>query len=312
VDGVKKGLLIVILVLAAAVAWANLFPAQFMGVALTAERDRNGLSYKTTEVDGETWHYLEGGIGQAETVVMVHGFGGDKDNWTRFAGSITPFYHVISMDLPGFGQSARHEGWSYRIGDQADRVHKFLTSIGVNRFHLVGNSMGGNLTGVYTHRYPDSVITMGLFNNSGTAEPVASEMTKRREAGEPNPLVISAIEEYDALLDFVSVKKPWLPAPAKKYFAQKALDNAAFNTYIFNQYKGDRGAALEDKLPSITQPTLILWGDGDDVLDKSRIDVMTPLLANETVVIMPETGHVPMAERPGQTAQHYLSFINQH
>ncbi|MDD9893418.1 MAG: alpha/beta hydrolase, partial [Gammaproteobacteria bacterium] len=98
----------------------------------------------------------------------------------------------------------------------------------------------------------------------------------------------------------------------KKYFAQKALDNAEFNSYIFKQYKADRAASLEPLLPAIRQPTLILWGDGDDVLDKSRIDVMTPLLKNETVVIMPETGHVPMAERPAETASHYLAFLGLH
>lgn len=307
----KKLLLIATVVILAALAWANLCPEQFMGVALNAERQRNGLQARTVAVDGEAWHYLEGGTSNKETVVMVHGFGGDKDNWTRFAGSITPSYHVISMDLPGFGESARHADWSYRMGDQAERLHAFLQAIGAKRFHLVGNSMGGNLTAIYTHQYPQDVISMGLFNNSGTAEPVASEMTKRRERGEPNPLIISDVDQYDALLDFVSVKKPWLPAPAKKYFAQRALDNADFNTYIFNQYKADRSASLEDKLATIQQPTLILWGDGDDVLDKSRIDVMTPLLAHETVVIMPETGHVPMAERPQETAAHYLSFLGQ-
>lgn len=304
----KKIILIALLLVGAGLAWAYCFPEQFMAVALNAERDRNGLSYKTVQVDRETWHYLEGGDQHAETLVMVHGFGGDKDNWTRFSGPITAKYHVIAMDLPGFGQSARHDGWSYRMQDQAQRVHDFLQTLGLKQYHLVGNSMGGNLVGVYAFNYPESVLSVGFFNNAGTEEPVASEMTKRRAKGE-NPLVISRVEEYDDLLDFVSVKKPWLPAPAKKYFAQKALDNAAFNSYIFNQYKADRGGSLEPMLPSITQPTLILWGDGDDVLDKSRIDVMTPLLPNETVIIMEETGHVPMAERPTETAMHYLDFL---
>lgn len=307
----KKILLLLALVAVGAVTWANLYPAQFMHIALKSERDRNGLSEKTITVDGEVWHYLEGGIGKAETVVMIHGFGGDKDNWTRFAGSITPKYHVISMDLPGFGESARHEGWSYRLKDQRDRLNGFLSAIGVNRFHIVGNSMGGHLTALYTHGYPEQVITMSLFDNAGVREPVPSEMTKRKAKGE-NPLVISSIDEYDDLLDFVSVKEPWLPGPAKKYFAQRALDNAAFNLYIYQQYKGDRASGLEPILADIKHPTLILWGEGDDVLDKSMVDVMTPLLDNEEVVIMPETGHVPMAERPAETAAHYLAFINKH
>lgn len=307
----KKFLIIIALLLVGVVAWANLYPAQFMELALKSERDRNGLIEKTIVVDGETWHYLEGGTDNPATVVMVHGFGGDKDNWTRFAGSITPDYHVISMDLPGFGESARHEGWSYRLKDQRTRLNGFLEAVGAKRFHLVGNSMGGHLTALYTHGFPEQVITMSLFNNAGVHEPVASEMSKRRAKGE-NPLVISSVDEYDDLLDFVSVKEPWLPGPAKKYFAQRALANAPFNAYIYEQYKGDRAAGLEPILADIKHPTLILWGEGDDVLDKSMVDVMTPLLDNEEVVIMPETGHVPMAERPAETAAHYLAFISKH
>lgn len=305
----KKILLSIVVLVISAIALANLFPEKFMHYALKSERDRNGLEHKTVVIQNETWHYLEGGVGKPETVVMIHGFGGDKDNWTRFAGSITPHYRVISMDLPGFGESARHPGWSYRLGDQKDRLHKFLSAIGVMRFHLVGNSMGGHLTALYTHAFPQQVMTMALFDNAGVREPVASEMTKLREQG-INPLIISDIDEYDDLLSFVSSKQPWLPGPAKKYFAQRALDNAPFNTYIYNQYKADRNAGLEGKLRDIRTPTLILWGEEDRVLDKSMIDVMTPLLSNEEVVIMPATGHIPMAERPAETAQHYLNFIN--
>lgn len=315
----KKWLAVLVLVVAGVITWANLYPAQFMSLALASERHRNGLAHNTVVVDGETWHYLEGGPNStqdngkkaAETIVLIHGFGGDKDNWTRFAGHLTPQYRVIAMDLPGFGESARHPDWSYRLHDQVARLEKFLNAVGAKRFHIAGNSMGGNITGLYTHANATQIISMGLFDNAGVREPVASEMTKLRAQGK-NPLVINHIDEYDDLLAFVASKQPWLPRPAKLYFAQRALDNAEFNRFIYDQYKNDRSDSLEPRLADIQQPTLIIWGEEDRVLDKSMVTVMTPLLADVEVVIMPDTGHIPMAERPAETAAHYLAFLAKH
>jgi pimeloyl-ACP methyl ester carboxylesterase len=55
---------------------------------------------------------------------------------------------------------------------------------------------------------------------------------------------------------------------------------------------------------------LILWGEYDRVLDVSSVDVMRPLLPQAKVVVMKDTGHLPMIERPAETAAHYLGFLN--
>ncbi|MGB1581444.1 MAG: alpha/beta fold hydrolase, partial [Nevskiales bacterium] len=69
---------------------------------------------------------------------------------------------------------------------------------------------------------------------------------------------------------------------------------------------------LEQQLAEIKTPTLILWGRYDRLLDVSAVDVMRPLLPQAEVVIMEDTGHVPMIERPALTAQHYMAFIDKH
>jgi pimeloyl-ACP methyl ester carboxylesterase len=171
--------------------------------------------------------------------------------------------------------------------------------------------MGGRITGLYTHAYPQQVISMAFFCNAGVVSPEPSEMMKMLEQGH-NPLLLTSPDDFDRMLGFVSYKKPFIPWPVKGVMARRAFSHRDFNAYIFSQYKADRSAGLEDKLPAIKNPTLILWGEDDRLLHVSSVEVMKPLLPQAEVVIMPETGHVPMAERPAETAAYYLSFINKH
>lgn len=307
-----KKLLLILLALAVIVGgglfYLHTHPAATLSLARAFERGQAGLEQKEIVVDGEPWPYLEGGKG--ETIVMLHGFGADKDNWTRFSQYFTDKYHVVAPDLPGFGEAPRHWDWDYTIPAQSQRLHAFVDALGLERFHIVGNSMGGNLAGYYTAEHPQRVITLGLFNNSGVTSPEPSEMTLALERGE-NPLLVDSPEDFDKLLDFVFVEKPPIPDSVKRYLGQQAIENREFNAYVFEQYSEQRPGALEPKLREVEQPTLILWGDTDRLLHVSSIETMRPLLENETVVVMEDMGHSPMIERPEDTAKHYLKFLKE-
>lgn len=307
----KKLLLLLLLLLGLGIAWLAMNPEQATQMGVEAERKRSGLVHKKRKIAGETWHYLEGGPKDAEVVLLLHGFAAEKDHWTRFAAGLTDTYRVIAPDLPGFGESARHADWDYSLKPQRERLARFVEALNIESFHLAGNSMGGHLTGLYTHKYPEQVLTMGLFNNAGIKEPKLSEMGQAVARGE-NPLVISNVDDFDRLLAFVSHKKPFIPWPVKGVMAQRAVDNAEFNQFIFESYRSDRYSGLEDLLGQIRQPTLVLWGEYDRVLDVSIVDAMRPLLPQAEVVIMEDTGHIPMLERPAETAEYYRAFIDKH
>ncbi|NIL95537.1 MAG: alpha/beta fold hydrolase, partial [Woeseiaceae bacterium] len=114
--------------------------------AISIERYRTGLLPARIQVDGEPWHYLVGGPADGETVLLLHGFGANKDTWTRFAGYLTERYRVVAPDLPGFGESHRQPGQDYRLPAQRERLHAFVAALGLTDFHLAGNSMGGHLS----------------------------------------------------------------------------------------------------------------------------------------------------------------------
>ena len=139
-----------------------------------------GLSEKSIQVGQYTIVYLEGGRG--ESVLLLHGFGADKDNWNLFSQYVTKKYHVIAPDLPGFGESSKIWSDWYDIGAQVKRVHEFVKEIGLNKFHLAGNSMGGLIAGVYAAMYPDEILTLGLLDPAvlSTANRASSSWSLRK------------------------------------------------------------------------------------------------------------------------------------
>lgn len=247
----------------------------------------------------------------APTIVLLHGFSASKENWVRFAKHLQSDYRVIIPDLPGFGESKWEPQLNYDIPRQAKRLKTFLNTVAPNtRIHLIGNSMGGNLAAFYAAFHQDQIATVALFNNSGIKPTKPSEMDLiQQDPDASNPLIVNSTDDYGRVLNFVMTKKPWIPPPVKKHLAQQALDNRDRNAAIFSQYQAQRRGWLQGYLPLISQPTLVLWGKQDRVIDVSTIDNMRLGLENETVVVMPDVGHVPMIEAPAESAQHYLEFL---
>jgi pimeloyl-ACP methyl ester carboxylesterase len=302
----KRLLVLIVLVLLVPVVLYVAFPEVLFRLAIDGERRWAGLSEGSVLVDDHTVPYLEGGKG--ETILLVHGFGMNKDNWNRFAKHLTPSFHVVAIDVPGFGESTKREDATYAIAAQADRLNAFVQALSMDSFHVAGSSMGGNISGRYAIRFPDKVLSLGLFNTAGIVQcPEKSEMDRRLEKGD-NPLLVETPEDFDATIRFTFVKAPWFPGFVKKMMAGEWIRNRSFNEKVFREIM-DQGSSLEPDLEKIEARTLILWGDTDRVLDVSCTEVLKAGLRDSSTVIMKDCGHVPMMERPEETARHYLDFL---
>ncbi|HBX56150.1 alpha/beta fold hydrolase [Pseudomonas sp. UBA2684] len=304
----KKLILGLMLLLAGIAGTLYFSPAALVTSMRLVERQLAELDSKQLTVGDLSIHYYEGGPSSGETLLMVHGFGANKDNWLRFARHFTARYHVIALDLPGFGDSSKPQA-SYDVGTQTERLAAFTAALKIKRLHLIGNSMGGHITALYAARYPQQVASLALFDNGGIDAPRKSEFITRLERGDANPLVVKAPEDFERLLEFVFVEPPPLPRGVKHYLAEQAIANSAHYQQVF-EHLVERYIPLEPELPKIQAPTLLLWGEHDRVLDVSSIEVMQALLKQPSVVIMQDCGHAPMIERPQETAAHYQAFLN--
>jgi pimeloyl-ACP methyl ester carboxylesterase len=296
------GLIVIVLLLAAVYF---LFPDTLLNLARNVERRSSGLVKKEVQVDDHKIAYLEGGEG--ETIVLVHGYGGDKDNWTRFAKYLTRDYHVVIPDLAGFGESSKLSKENYDIENQVTRIDRFAEVLKLGKFHMAGHSMGGMIAAVYGTKYPQKVLTLALMAPAGLKSPQKSEFAKQLEKGF-NPYLVSSPDDYDKLIAFLFVKPPTIPAPIKIALAAQRISQRAFNEKILSDLRKAH-LSLEAFLPAINVPVLIIWGDTDKILDVSCVSILEKKLKNYQTVIMKETGHIPILEKPQETATSYLYFL---
>jgi abhydrolase domain-containing protein 6 len=96
----RKILIAILVVIVAVVASYYAFPEKVAGYIINAARSKAGLTKKEIKIDDHTIVYLEGGKGP--TILLLHGYTANKDNWTSFAAYLTKDYHVVIPDIPGY------------------------------------------------------------------------------------------------------------------------------------------------------------------------------------------------------------------
>ena len=210
---------------------------------------------------------------------------------------------MIAPDLIGFGESSPAPDGDYSIRRQAERVRDFVEALGMTSFHLGGSSMGGYIAGVYAAAHPEQVKSLLLIAPGGVASAQPSEMHRRLQAGEAIPLVAADEAEYDRLLDFVFVERPFIPGPMKKVLVKEVVAHRPQNLRIWDQMHRSREAApLERALAGLAVPTLIVWGAQDRVLHVSGGGVLAAEMPKARSAVMTAVGHLHMIEKPGETA----------
>lgn len=283
-------------------------PGRLYDLLTVGARRIVGLEKKTTIVDGIVWTYLEGGRTRGETVVLVHGFGADKDNWLLWAWYLRRRVHLICPDLPGFGESGMDPDSDYSSSTQADRLHRFLEVLGVGRCHLAGNSMGGLIAIRIALQYPNSLATMTLIDPAGVSSSHKNAFELGVDRGE-RELVLGRPEDLDQLLKLVMHEPPPAPRRLKRVYFERAKEREKHLTSIFDGLTEERHSPLDEHLYRIETPTLIIWGRQDQILDVSGADVLSARVPTNRCELLDETGHVPMIERPKETALMQLEFM---
>lgn len=305
--------LLVLLAVLVVTAWFVL-PGFSYAVLVAAERAHCRVYRMEVMVDELPMAYLEGGDG--EVILLLHGFTANKDHWTRVARLLTPHYRVIAVDLPGFGESGLVDGGDYSVEAQAERIHGFARTLGLTRFHLGGSSTGGNIAGVFAARYPGSVESLWLISPLGVTGAKPSEVEQMIASGARSPLIIERPGQFGDVLDIVFDNRPYLPRSVRRHLGKQAAARYHHYQWVYEQIRdiGPDGrplpaTPLQPLLAGSPLPTLIVWGERDRVLDVSGAALLADVMPNAQVDIMPRVGHLPMLERPEETAERYLEFL---
>lgn len=271
----------------------------------------SGLSRKEITLLEKRYVYLDNAnehyqINSKPTLLMIHGFTANKDNWLQMSFFLKRKYRIIALDLLGHGESDSPLDADYSIEAQVERVHLFVTNKKLITFHILGSSMGGQIAATYAALFPQKVLSVTLFDNAGIDSPIKSDMVRDLVAGRPNPLIdcTDPVEYFN----YTFHKSGHIPKPLKQIHLtlqahKKQLHHKIFNDFHYNN--------LLPYLDRIQAPVLVIWGEEDRILDKSALDKICPLLSNVQVVILKNIGHLPMLEVPKKSAALFNKFVKQ-
>jgi len=281
---------------------------------ISAERSIAGLTLQRLKTETLEIEYLRGGNGT--TLVVLHGFGADKDNWNRVSGYLTEHFDVVAIDIPGFGNSTSNINIEYDVFSQVSRLNEILNALEIDKMHLAGSSMGGYIAGNYAAQFPEKVKKLWLISPFGVMNSETSEMFSAVKNGR-NPVVLPRTEaEFQQLFDFLFVEPPYVPETIIKHLALKAKERVEINTKIFDQiHRMSNGEPQPDSpldlvLKSYNGSVLVLWGNNDRVLHVSGAEVLKQVIPKATISIMKNVGHLPMVESPKETADLFLTFAS--
>ena len=288
---------------------------------VASRRADAGLAEREATVDGRRVAFLERD-GTEPALVLIHGFGAEKDGWLGFVDALPEGRRVLVPDLPGHGGSEAGPG-AYGAFRLTDEVAAWLAAVTDGPADLVGNSLGGLVATLVASRAPDGVRRLVLMDPAGVDAPQPSGLDslladganpggdggaipKRDSAA--NPLIPTTRAEYDDLLDLVFEGDPEIPGPARDVLAASARDRAPFLRDLFANIQGDEGDLLP-VMPTVRQPTLVIWGERDRVLSPSAAPIWAESLPDATLVVLPGVGHAPMMEAPAETARLVTGFL---
>ncbi|CAZ98610.1 MULTISPECIES: alpha/beta fold hydrolase [Zobellia] len=262
------------------------------------------LEKKTVAVNGYIVNFYESKAGEDKPYfVLLHGMGDDKSSFLQTAQFLSEDYHLILPDLAGHGENERKAGLNYSIDGQATFVKSFLEQIGVHRFYLIGNSMGGHTAAAYAIKYPKDVAKLILLNAAGIT---LDDHVVYGGFGKE----IENKEELNAVLQRVFYKVPELPGPIADYMIEQINNSKDFvDDTLIPAIKNGTYFNLKDEVASIKAPTLVLWGKHDKVVSFNVAEYYRDHIPNAKLELIPNASHSPQLEVPETVATSINRFI---
>ncbi|HTM22874.1 MAG TPA: alpha/beta fold hydrolase [Kofleriaceae bacterium] len=281
--------------------------AQYHGLRrllLAAVRARAG----EVDVDGVRLPWIE--CGQGPPLLLVHGFGGDKESWLPLVRFLPRHRRVIAVDLPGHGAASPIAPAQASAAAQARVLAGLAARLGIDRTDVVGSSMGGGISLRLAADHPALVRALVLIGSAGP-EVARSEVGAALDRGD-NPLVPRAGGDPGQFMKTVMEKPLRLPRALQRYAMAERAARADSLAAIFG---GWRNPAAGEEIPTgarlaaVRAPALILHGARDRVIHPATAEALATGLPHAQLVVLDGIGHVPQLEAPRRVARLIEEFL---
>jgi pimeloyl-ACP methyl ester carboxylesterase len=288
------------------------------GYGETAEPDWRSIDWRAhlhqVGVDGTPVNYVDYGEGELEPIVFVHGLGGQWQNWLENIPRAGLERRAIAMDLPGFGATPMPRD-RVTISGYGRCVDALCDKLSLGRVDMVGNSMGGYIAAEVAIQFPERIDQLILVSAAG----ITSADIARRPIFTMGRIA-TAIVSYGAARHRQIASRPKsrhmalalvarYPSLLKADLAYEGFFKGAGKPGFDDALRACLEYDFRDRLPEIRQPTLIVWGEKDSIIPVKDANEFERLIPDSRKVVMQDTGHIPMAERPATFNDLMMEFL---
>jgi pimeloyl-ACP methyl ester carboxylesterase len=273
-------------------------------------RYQGSQSHFVTLADGTRMHYLEAGAASAPPLLLVHGSFDSCFSWERVMPELARDFHVFAPDLPAHGLTGKTARDRYAMQDMVAAVHGLTTKLGLSRFDIAGNSMGGNTSWLYALAHPERVRRMVLIDAAGyplTGGPLVDthpNPVKRWLYLHGNPSLLMRRGFERAVAD---------PASVSDAFVERAVvmlrrDGSRLAQAERNRVRDITGQPFA-RIREIQTPTLVVWGERDQLLSPEGARRFHADLPNDELKLYAGIGHMPQLEAPARLVADMREFL---
>ena len=288
------------------------------GYGVTASPDWRSIDWRAhlrqVPIDGTPVNYVDIGEGELEPIVFVHGLGGQWQNFLENIPRAAQERRVIALDLPGFGCTPEPDD-EITIPGYGRCVDALCEKLSLGRVDIVGNSMGGFVAAEVAIQFPERIDQLILVSAAGITS-----------AGVAQRPILTAGRVATAVVSYGAARHRQIAARPKSRHMALALvarypsllrADLAYEGFFKGAGKPGFDDALRacleydfrDRLPEIRQPTLIVWGEKDSIIPVQDAAEFERLIPDSRKVVMRDTGHIPMAERPSTFNDLMMDFL---
>jgi abhydrolase domain-containing protein 6 len=259
------------------------------------------------QVDGVEIHFVQSGSGPH--LVLLHGIGAHLFVWRLILPTLSKYFTVTALDLPGFGYSSKHLHRDYGLDSQAVLTLDFLTALKIHKFNLVGSSMGGSIALWMAHREPERV--QKLICISPPVTPVLPLFDLSRLVPLVGPLRNLVNRDSIGLLMKRAVVRPEVvDSLSIEAYLNPYLDDGTSAKIFVKAFKSVQDPRLLRALPQLKVLLLFLWGERDRVVPFREAEKLSKVCPQAQLLSIATGGHHTMEDSPDWTAQAILTFFS--
>ena len=266
--------------------------------------------------DGQIVHMRDEGPADAPVLVLLHGSNADLHTWDAWTDQLKGQYRVIRLDQIGHGLTGPDAKGDYSQQGFANRLAQVVDALGVQKFALAGNSMGGGIAIRYALDHPERLAALVLVDATGA--PV-TEKSKGNLA-----YTLLGIPGGAQLMQQVTPR--WMIAKSvhQSIANQSIVTDAMIDRYWeLLRYPGNRAATMtrmalprvpytQQQFASLKMPVMVMWGEADSLIPLSSGKLMASLIPGSTLITYPGIGHIPMEEAAQRSAGDLTTWLAAH